>query len=298
MTRRILQSLEKILRIFPIVGTFLLAAGCATVPYTPGVGPARPDTLALRPGEPQVERGERYWLLDGIGWVLGIPSKIILWNIRVDNHRISTNTEEALVRYFEANEMGATKVRLNQYDPVGEWSRLFRNKRVGWGWRYTFGLVGNVFYTLLPCRLIGGDHYNPYTDTINLYSDVPAIALHEGGHAKDFARRSYPGSYAALSLIPFSSLYFEKVATGDAIGYLREHGTAAEEKAAYKILYPAYGTYVGGGFGEVAVPMAPALYVGGVVVGHVSGRLKATGVDARRAAQAPPAVETLEPSGE
>ncbi len=237
----------------------------------------------MRPDEPQFEKGKRYWLLDGIGWVIGIPSKIVLWNIRVDNHNISTNTASAMEEYLRYNDMGFVKVRLNQYDPVGEWSRLFRNKRVGWGWRYTFGLITEVYYTLLPGRLFGGDHYNPYTDTINLYSDVPAIGLHESGHAKDFAKAKYPGSYAAVGILPFSSLYFEKEASGDAISYLRERGTAEEEKAAYKILYPAYGTYVGGGIGEYAVPVAFPLYAAGVIVGHVSGRLKATGVDERRA---------------
>jgi hypothetical protein len=272
------QPLEICRRVFPIVGILLAAvvlSACATVPYRPGQQIERAGTLALRPGEAQIERGRPNVAIDSVGWVLGIPSKIILWNRKVDNHRISTNTEVALAHYLAANDMANVKVRVNQYAPGGEWSRLFRNKRVGWGWRYTFGLVGGLFYTILPGRLLGGDHYNPYTETINLYSDHPAIALHEGGHAKDFAEVSHPGSYAALNLIPLAPLYFEKEATADALGYVREHGTPEEQKAAYKILYPAYGTYVGGGLGQFAAPASPVLYVAGVLVGHVAGRAEA-----------------------
>jgi len=281
--------LEKRARFFPIIGTFCLlalASGCATLPYDYAARVRPHESPMLRPGEPQIERGEPYWLLDDIGWVVGIPSKIILWNIKVDNHNISTNTELALARYLGTNDLGDVKVRLNQYAPGGEWSRLFRNKSVGWGWRYTIGIISTLFYTIIPGRILGGDNYNPWTDTINIYSDHKAIALHEGGHAKDFAERKWKGTYGFFTAWPIVNLYPEALASSDAISYLRTEGTAEEEKAAYKVLYPAYGTYLGGGFGEIAVPIAAPLYVGGVIAGHVSGRVKAGTVDERRAAEA------------
>ena len=271
-----------------IVGIFLvlaLASGCASLPYQYGTLARQHEPLKLRPGEKQIERGTPYWLIDDIGWVVGIPSKIILWNIKIDNHQISTNTEVALARYLGTNELGSVKVRLNQYAPGGEWSRLFRNKNVGWGWRYTIGIVSTLFYTILPGRIFGGDNYNPWTDTINIYSDHKAVALHEGGHAKDFSKRKWKGTYGFFTAWPIVNLYPEALASSDAISYLRTEGTAEEEKGAYKVLYPAYGTYLGGGIGEVAVPVAYPLYIGGVVVGHISGRVKASGVDERRAAE-------------
>jgi hypothetical protein len=214
--------------------------------------------------------------------VFGIPSKIVLWNAKVDNHRISTPTEVALARYLATNDLDSVKVRINQYAPGGEWSRLFRNRSVGWGWRYTIGILSTLFYTVLPGRIIGGDNYNPWTDTINIYSDHKAIALHEGGHAKDLARREWKGTYSFFTGLPIVNLYPEARASGDAIGYLRAEGTAEEEKDAYKVLYPAYGTYLGGGIGEFAAPVAFPLYAAGVVVGHVAGRVKAAGVEERR----------------
>ena len=260
----------------------LFAQGCASVPYRYGPLPAGAPSLPLRPGESQIERGRPNALIDGAGWVVGIPSKIILWNIRMDNHCIRPDTEQALQTYLQRNRLDTVKVRLNQYAPGGEWSRLFRNKSVGRGWRYTLGLLSCAFYTLLPQRIFGGDNYNAYTDTISLYSDVPAVSLHEGGHAKDFASRTWKGTYAFAYALPFFALYPEALATGDAVGYLRDQPDVKAEKKSYHTLYPAYGTYIGGSFSQYLIPYTWVYYVG-VIPGHIAGRWKSTTVESRRA---------------
>ncbi len=206
----------KNLRLLAVIA-LLSTSGCATVPYHYGKHLEKEGIYFLPPGEPQIERGEPDEFLDTAGWVWGIPSKIILWNRKVDNHNISQETEDALRIYLAKNDLHNVKVRLNQYDPGGEWARVFKNKLIHPGWRYSLGVLSATFYTLLPGRFFGGDNYNPYSNTINLYSDVPAIALHEGGHAKDFARRENKGTYAAIYLIPFVALYHEAKASNDAI---------------------------------------------------------------------------------
>src|SRR6476660_9000124 len=200
--------------------------------------------------EDQIERGQPRPILDGAGWVLGIPSKIVLWDRRVDNHRISPETEAAISEYLALNELTSVKVRLNQYAPGDEWRRLVRNDAVGAGWRYTFGTVSWLGDTIIAGRVFGGDHYNPYTNTINIYSDAPAIGLHEAGHAKDFARRKYKGTYAALYVLPVMPLWHEAKATNDALGYVVQTHPPDEQKEAYRLLYPAYGTYVGNAIGN------------------------------------------------
>ncbi|MCC6511212.1 MAG: hypothetical protein IT423_19075 [Pirellulaceae bacterium] len=226
----------------------------------------------LRDGSQQVQRGEKRPIIDGVGWVLGIPSKIILWNRRIDNHNISLRTEEVVNDYLVANALDTTRVRINQYAPGDDWRRLVRNKRVAAPWRYTFGAVTTLYETVLPGRLIGGDHYNPYTDTIHLYSDVPAIGLHEAAHAKDFARRQYKGTYAAAYVLPFVPLVHESIATGDALAYSEMNATPAEHREAYNVLYPAYGTYVGSALGSGVPRWANPLYYGSVIGGHIWGR--------------------------
>lgn len=268
--------------------TFL--AACATAPYEFGSGIESGGTLPLRPDELQMERGRPHRLLDGLGhYVLSLPSKLILLNWQVDNHAISAEIEQALCVYLEENDLLNTKIRLNQYAPGNEWSRLVRNRNINGFWRYTVGVLTVAVYTALPQRAFGGDNYNPFTNTVNLYSDDRAIALHEAGHAKDFAQRDAKGFYAALRILPLVPLFQEAKATGDAIGYERVLGGSDDEKHAYRALYPAYGTYLGGEAARwVAGPfwVPYALAAAGAVPGHVIGWVRSLFVPDRPAPDA------------
>ncbi|MCA9033576.1 MAG: hypothetical protein KDA91_00540 [Planctomycetaceae bacterium] len=246
-------------------------AGCATGSYHFGRAEhyRTSDELQARTG-PQIERGEPNVVVDSVGWVFGIPNKILLFDRRVENHNIDQQTETAIAGYLAQNELSSVKVRLNQYRPGDDWKRLVANKSVGAGWKYTLGTMSVLGETLFPGRLIGGDHFNPFTNTIHLYSNIPSIAYHEGGHAKDFAKREWKGTYAAAYLIPGVSLYHERLATQDAIDYVTVNGDRGQQKEAYEILYPAYGSYVG----NVISGYIPFGYVGGVIGGHIAGRIK------------------------
>jgi len=260
-------------------------AACATVPYVPGKEIEGPRTLALRPGEAQIERGRPSAFLDGLGhYVLSLPTKLLLWNWDVDNHEISPETEARMAKYLADNDLYQVKVRLNEYAPGAEWRRLIHNRAVNGFWRYTIGALSVGLYTILPGRafagLFGGDHYNPFTNTVNLYSDHPAIALHEAAHAKDFAQRKYKGTYGALRILPLVPLYQEGLATGDAIGYDRDLGLTDAEKADYKILYPAFTTYIAGeGLRWIGTPWAYPIELAVAIPGHIVGRIKAAGVE-------------------
>ncbi len=271
------------------LSVFFSSAGCATtVPYT-GVGP-----------NPQLERGAPFPPIDALGNILALPGKLILWSWKFDNHYISPEVEAKLVNYLHNRQLPAlqeAKFQLNEYNPAQDLSRLIKNHYVAWPYRLLIGLpVTLVSDVLLPGRLFPwGDYYNPYTNTVHLYSDHPAISLHEAGHAHDFAERKFKGTYAASRLIPFVDLYQEFQATDEAINYLIETGDRETELRAYKILYPAYSTYIGG-------YLFPPFGVGLVVFGHIYGRMKARErrefyerMDAAMAPQ-PPATATNHPA--
>lgn len=261
--------------IIALLAVVSLCSGCRTPGiYRPGQISdyhVAPELEAIT--QTQFERGSRRPIIDGVGWVIGIPSKILMWDRRTDNHNISEETQARLAEYLAVNNLRAVKVRVNQYAPRDEWRRLVANKSVGPGWRYTLGTLSWVGYTVFPGRIFGGDNYNPFTNTINLYSDVPAFAVHEGGHAKDFAQRDLPGTYAAAYiLLPVVPLYHEAVASRDALAYAHEFWPIEDERQAYRNLGPAYGSYVGG-----ALPISTdaPLVVAGILGGHVIGRMAA-----------------------
>jgi hypothetical protein len=288
-------------RHFALAAAAPLALACATTPYPFAEHGETPLTLKLRAGEAQVERGEANAWVDGFGhYFFSLPSKLVLLDWKVNDHRITPEVERSLEEYLHANGLCNTKVRLNQYAPGGEWRRLFRNREMPGGWRYTLGLLAVSFYTIFPERLFagfpfigGGDHYNPFTNTISIYSGSRPVALHEGAHAKDiadFENRHWMGLYAGSRSIPVVglgvALWQEAEASNDALSWELATAGSRESKAAYRTLYPAYGTYLGG-----SAQTAASFFVGGwilyaiqygvVAVGHVAGQTRALFVSER-----------------
>ena len=213
--------------------TVSLVVGCAsTTPYV-GQGP-----------HPQVTRGAAIPPIDFIGNVLSLPAKVILWNWQFNSHFISPATEAQLIKYLDARHRPAfehTTYRLNQYAPFSDLRALIKNHNVGWLYRLILGLpITLLTDVLLPGRLFHwGNYFYPYTNVAHLYSDDPTIALHEAGHAYDFADFPYPGTYAMLRLVPFMDLYQEWYATDEAINYLIETHNRELELRAYKTLWPS-----------------------------------------------------------
>lgn len=232
--------------------------------------------------DPQFEEGEPIWILDQTGnWIFSLPSKLVLWNRKADNHHISKETKEYLIRYIKENNLRDVKVRFNQYAPLSEWKRLPKNKNINPLVRYFFGSISLLAYTFLPGRLfagtIGGDHYNSFTNTINVYSDLPPVVIHEGGHAKDFAQREKRTLYAFVYAIPVvGALYHEARASDDALNYFAEKNDKEQLDSSYELLTPAYATYVGGAIGDVVANPITAV---AVIPGHIYGRYKKRDID-------------------
>tara|TARA_R110002049_G_scaffold2750_4_gene21940 strand:+ start:98496 stop:99452 length:957 start_codon:yes stop_codon:yes gene_type:complete len=247
-------------------------SGCQVLSPRPIPNQAQHIAPELVDGESaQIEIGRAHPVIDTVGWVVGIPGKITLWDRRVDNHNVSEPTVRAMAAYLDDNHLPHVKVRANQYAPLADFRRLKKNTTVAWPYRYTFGLLSVAQETILPGRVFGGDHFNPYTQTIHLYSDVPSIAMHEGAHAKDFSRRKYQGTYAAAYM--FVPLWHETLATEDVFAYVQTKGTPRDVDEANRILYPAYGTYVGSALGGLIPAQSTPLYYGSVIAGHINGRM-------------------------
>jgi len=224
------------------------------------------------PPDPQIIRGKKNVVIDGLGhYVFSLPAKLILWNWHVDDHKVSNENEAIIRKYMEVNGLTTTQVRLNTYAPQKEFARLKKNKDVHWAYKYTLGTFSVIFYTLLPERLfaglIGGDHYNPFTNTINVYSDHPAILIHEAGHSKDFGQRRRRGSYAFARILPFVDLYQEYLPSEDAVTYFYCRRDKTNELNAYPILEPAYATYISNylPWGGGGLP---------IIAAHIHGRMK------------------------
>jgi hypothetical protein len=263
----------------------LLATGCRHKQLVPSgenyqfgtgwhAGEVAAEDVVGAPDEPQIEEGKPRPLIDAAGWVFGIPSKILLWDRRAKNHRISARTTNAVGEYIDRNGLNDICVRVNQYAPLEEWHRLCDNTEVGPGWRYTVGALSVAGYTLLPGRLFGNDRYNPYTNSLYIYSDIPALGIQSAAYAKDLRTRSHPGTYAFVNELPVLTMWHQTIATQDALDYVAATGDRQAREESLVILHPHYGFKAGGAVEEmlIATPLIP---LGGAVLGHFTGRISA-----------------------
>lgn len=240
----------------------LLLNGCATSqPYS-----------GINPQNPQFERGIPVPPLDFLGDLLSKLPQLLFWDLRYGNHHISIETEktmEAFVRKYEINDV---KIRLNQWAPHKEIGRLFANQHIAWPYKIIF--FPSTLISSLLGRPFGGllisDYYDPGSNTIHIFSDHSAIALHEAGHALDFSRKEWKGTYAIARILPGVNLFQESVASEEALLYFEETKYYDQLLDAYKILYPAYATYV-----VSYISASPPAYIGAILIGHWAGRFKA-----------------------
>ena len=233
---------------------------------------------ACHPSDIMVERGKDRPIIDGVGWVVGIPDKIVLWNRRVNNHDISPETEEQLKQYMAQKGLSDTKVRLNQYAPGDEWRRLVHNDHVAPGWRYTFGVLNTLGYTLFPGRIFGGDSYNPYTNSVYVYSDLPSLAQIPAAYAKDVNTRKYPGTYVFTQNFAGFNMIHETVNTTDVLAYTQSNGSTEDMREAHDVLSPRYGLALGnaaGGFVTIK-GASGAIQLVGLLGGHAVGRYRSS----------------------
>jgi hypothetical protein len=268
------------LRFGSIAYVGFLLFGCASAPeiYHPTEQLYARDQIELADASPQIERGRSILLLDGLNhYVLSLPAKLLLLNWRIQDHQLSERNTRILERYLALNQLHSVKVRHNQWAPVDEWRRIWSNDQVGIGYRATLGMITWLRYTLFPDRVFGGlpipfvgggDHFNPFSNSVNVFSSDLGVLLHEGGHAKDYVRHRAKGTtFVLLRLLPGIDLFQEAVASQDAIQFLYCIGEDQEELRAYATLIPAYSTYVAGYFsGGLAVTLPI------VGAGHIVGR--------------------------
>lgn len=210
--------------------------------------------------------------LDLFGDLISKIPQLLFWDLRYGNHRISAESEQALSEFIQEYKLTDVKIRLNQWAPHKEIGRLFKNPHIAWPYKILF--FPSTLITSLLARPFSGllisDYYDPGSNTIHIFSDHPAILLHEAGHALDFSRKEHKGTYAIARILPGVNLFQESIASDEAIFYFESKKQYEKLLAAYKILYPAYATYM-----ISYISAAPVAYIGAIIIGHWMGRFKA-----------------------
>ena len=243
---------------------FLLALQCPSTSFSSEGQETQKDVV--------IERGWKIFPIDLIAAILSLPDRLLLWNWKFKNRNVSDATLNELRNYMETYELYDVKVRVNKAAFIDEYRRLCTNKKMHWFVRFFPGFFVTTI-SLIFERLTAGDYYNPFNDTLHLFSDLTPVALHEAGHARDFDRHDSRGFYALMRAVPGMDLIQEDEATTSAINYLKIKRNQHQEIESYKILYPAFSTYIGGYFNYILPINLGSL--GAVLFGHWIGRKKA-----------------------
>jgi len=146
----------------------------------------------------QIETGRPNKVVDGRGGgCLVSPASCLLWDRRVNNHKVTDHTVASTAEYLEQNHLQDVCVR---GQPVcarcGMATAHAEQGRRLPVWRYTLGTLSLVGYTIFPrSPPLGGDVYNPYHEfVVRLLRLSPAlVAMQSAAYAKDIHRRDYPG---------------------------------------------------------------------------------------------------------
>jgi hypothetical protein len=193
-------------------------------------------------GSNTLEYGFDNYLSRGVSYVGNLPAKLIFFSKDVGNYP-RENTQKYISKYVAESGLENTTIRIGHNSVVKDVARLFKDEKLK-----DISLLGRIFLGI-PATLLGGlyskltraDYYNPFTKTAVIYSDVPAIAVHELAHAKDYQTVGKPTLYSLFRATGIGALYQEIKASVMAHKYIKEKDK--NEKTG-RYLIPAFVTHV------------------------------------------------------
>lgn len=221
-------------------------------------------------------------LMYGLGQLLSIPAKILLFDTKVGAHP-KKETIDTIVQNVEGNDkLSNLTVRVGHTAPLKDTYRLLTDKKIKEEVPLYLRILG------IPTTLLGGtlahlfrmDHYNPFTHTASIYSDIPAVGMHEVGHANFYAKkRGGRLPRLLLQLSGIGTLYHEYRASKYANASLEPH----LKYQTGRYLFPAFGTYLGyvAGVG----PLVGA--IGGLIAGGLYSMIQRNYLKAKSVQKTP-----------
>ena len=159
-------------------------------------------------------------------------------------------------RWKDVPWKGDVLVRVGHNSVFGDVQRLFAKESLRGPFSFNFGegkLAKAARLALrilvLPSVVLGGmkaklfreDHYNVFTNTVNIYHPNSAIGMHELGHAEFFNQEKHRSIYGLFKEMPILKSFTEYKASVRAVAHMK---TDSERRQALKVLEAAWGTYL------------------------------------------------------
>jgi hypothetical protein len=156
---------------------------------------------------------------------------------------------------------GQLHVYLGHTPFIDQMRRLFddNNRRIQGGLQKFVGFFSTLG-AVAAGNLLRRDMYNPWNETLTLYNDTKAMALHKVSQAKLWDEAEHPGIKTLLYTLPFFGPVYEWKAAHNALAKLDNE---KDRKDFSKVIEPYWGRQLLGGRGMAtawtlfATPFAP-----------------------------------------
>ncbi len=185
-----------------------------------------------------------------IGWVGSMPAKLILINTHVGTSVGNLTAASVYLQLKTDPKLTDMTIRLNHINPWEDAVSMFTRPEIAAKYPFLMRLLNFAedFFGEIGLAFVRGDAYGSGANVAVLYSDVPAVALHELGHAKDYANKKNKWTrsiYELATLIPGMQLWKEAYASHYAFDNLASYVSGFWGRLHQKVsLCLAFMTYV------------------------------------------------------
>lgn len=179
--------------------------------------------------------------------------------------------QEILDMFKDEPWNGQLHVYLGHAPFIDQMKRLFdENRRIQGGLQKFVGFFSTLG-AVAAGNLLRRDMYNPWNETLTLYNDTKAMALHKVSQAKLWDEAEHPGIKTFLYTLPFFGPVYEWKAAHNVLAKIEDE---QERQNFSKVIEPLWGRQLLGGRGMatawtlLAAPIAPiSQWISSAIIG-------------------------------
>lgn len=266
------HTLVDLLRIIRSCCALVAICGCCVTRETPWE-PRESLTAVATDDRVVVKRGT---LSKTHKWVAAVVQFPGPWLRRYSKHPERFDWDavaEQTAAYLEQHGQTDVIVLVNDHDPAADWRRLRENHSVSPIARYSLGAFDWTARVLLPPRVWGYSHFDPFSNSLYLGSDSVPMAMYQAAFAARAARAKNPAAVSAVGSLPLLGIWHQRRCTQDLVAYAQDKNDWGLERDVYEVVYPEIGAEHAGP-ARYLIPVwwaGPAVRLGGATVGRIAG---------------------------
>jgi len=153
--------------------------------------------------------------------------------------QFAESSVDLAARYISENDLADMRIEWKSRDPKTEWERIQDNPHLG---PIRRKMLGRLSWGLANLRWQfpgGGNHYDPFSDTLYLKNDEPIQVLTALARAKAARGSRFPVAGGLVSRAPLLAVGHRVRIASEVQSFARKHNDWDLERDSYRELYPS-----------------------------------------------------------